>query len=56
MYGTLTNSLLLGIRSYVGIIQIRYTGRSSELPLSLVHKLPVSIYKISIVDLTLIVK
>ena len=39
------------IRSYVGIIQIRYMGRSSELPLSLSNKLPVSFTKFSIVRL-----
>ena len=39
------------IRSYVGIIQIRYMGRSSELPLSLSNKLPVSFTRFSIVRL-----
>ena len=39
------------IRSYVGIIQIRYMGRSSELPLSLSNKLPVLFTKFSIVRL-----
>ena len=39
------------IRSYVGIIQIRYMGRSSELPLSLSNKLPASFTKFSIIRL-----
>ena len=33
------------IHPYVGIIQIRFVGRSSQLPLSLVHKLPICDYK-----------
>ena len=33
------------IHPYVGIIQIRFAGRSSQLPLSLVHKLPICDYK-----------
>ena len=33
------------IHSYVGIIQIRFMGRSSKLPLSLAYKLPVCDYR-----------
>ena len=33
------------IHPYVGIIQIRFAGRSAQLPLSLVHKLPICDYK-----------
>ena len=36
------------IHPYVGIIQIRFVGRSSQLPLSLVHKLPICDYKADI--------
>ena len=42
--GIFRNLHTVMIRSYVGIIQIRYKGRNSEFPLSLLHKLPCSIY------------
>ena len=42
--GIFRNLHTVMIHSYVGIIQIRYKGRNSEFPLSLLHKLPCSIY------------
>ena len=42
--GIFRNLRTLMIRSYVGIIQIRYKGRNLKFPLSLLHKLPCSIY------------